>query len=85
MPEFKINHQSVGNHHPTFIIAEACDNHLGNMEVAKEMVRLSKISGANAVKFQHHLPDEEMLPDTPMSDNMFLNPSTIFYKNMHSN
>lgn len=37
--------------------------------VAKEMVRLAKLAGADAIKFQHHLPDEEMLPDVPMSDN----------------
>lgn len=70
MPEFKIKDQFVGANHECFIVAEACDNHLGNMNTAKEMVRLSKIAGANAVKFQHHLPDEEMLPNTPMSDNM---------------
>lgn len=70
MPEFKIGTQPVGAHHPVFIIAEACDNHLGNLTTAKEMIRLSKLAGASAVKFQHHLPDEEMLPDTPMSDNM---------------
>lgn len=70
MAEFNINNQGVGDQHPCFIIAEACDNHLGNMQTAREMVRLSKLAGANAVKFQHHLPDEEMLPDTPMSDNM---------------
>lgn len=70
MPEFIIGKQKVGNKNPAFIIAEACDNHLGNMQIAKEMICLSKLAGANAVKFQHHLPDEEMLPDTPMSDNM---------------
>lgn len=53
----------------TFIIAEACENHLGRMDWAKEMVVKSKLAGADAVKFQHHLPDEEMLPDVPMSTN----------------
>jgi N-acetylneuraminate synthase len=52
-----------------YIIAEACENHLGDMDVAREMVRLSKIAGADAIKFQHHLPDEEMLSDVPTSDN----------------
>lgn len=69
-PELKIGKETIGIHHPTFIIAEACDNHLGDMQSAREMIRLSKLAGASAVKFQHHLPDEEMLPDTPMSDNM---------------
>lgn len=68
--EFKIGEKIIGPDHPTFIVAEACDNHLGNMNTAREMIRFSKLAGASAVKFQHHLPDEEMLPDTPMSDNM---------------
>ena len=54
---------------PAFIIAEACDNHLGNLDTAKKMARESKKAGADAVKYQHHLPDEEMLRDIPMSDN----------------
>lgn len=53
----------------TLIIAEACDNHLGNIGTAKEMIRQAKLAGADVIKFQHHLPDEEMLPDVPMSDN----------------
>lgn len=69
-PEFKIGEKTIGHNHPTFIVAEACDNHLGNMNTAREMIRFSKLAGASAVKFQYHLPDEEMLPDTPMSDNM---------------
>ncbi len=54
---------------PAFIVAEACDNHLGSMEAAREMVRAAKLARADAIKFQHHLPDEEMLPDVPMSSN----------------
>lgn len=64
-----INGRLVGAEYPAFIIAEACDNHLGNMDAAREMVRQAKLAGADAIKFQHHLPDEEMLPDAPMSDN----------------
>lgn len=54
---------------PAFIVAEACDNHLGSMDCARAMVRGAKLAGADAIKFQHHLPDEEMLPDVPMSSN----------------
>lgn len=66
---FKIGDRDVGGDAPSFIIAEACDNHMGDTEDALEMARLSKLAGADAVKYQHHLPDEEMLPDAPMSDN----------------
>jgi N,N'-diacetyllegionaminate synthase len=60
---------NIGLGQPTYIIAEACDNHMGDLSIAIEMARQAKLAGANAVKFQHHLPDEEMLPDAPMSDN----------------
>jgi N-acetylneuraminate synthase len=66
---FELNGRHVGKDMPAYIIAEACDNHLGDMDTAKEMVRQAKLAGADAIKFQHHLPDEEMLPNAPMSDN----------------
>lgn len=68
--KFDINGREVGDGCPVFIIAEAGDNHMGSVSTAKEMAVLAKLAGADAVKFQHHLPDEEMLPDVPMSDNM---------------
>jgi N-acetylneuraminate synthase len=65
-----IEGRPIGGSHPCFIIAEACDNHLGNMEAAKEMARQAKACGADAIKYQHHLPDEEMLREgVPMSAN----------------
>lgn len=67
--DISINGRLVGPKHPVFIIAEGCDNHLGNMQVACDMAREAKLAGADAIKFQHHLADEEMLPDAPMSDN----------------
>jgi N,N'-diacetyllegionaminate synthase len=67
--KFKINNKLIGDGCPAFIIAEGCDNHMGSLEVAKAMAKLALITGCDAIKFQHHLPDEEMLPDVPMSDN----------------
>lgn len=64
-----INNRRIGYDQPCYIIAEACDNHLGDMDVAREMCLQSKLAGADAVKFQHHLADEEMLPDVPQSAN----------------
>lgn len=70
MREVRIQERSIGRDHPCFIIAEACDNHLGDLDVAKEMGLQAKLCGADAVKFQHHLPDEEMLREgVPMSAN----------------
>ena len=59
----------IGESHPCFIIAEACENHLGSMETAKKMIEAAVACGADAIKFQHHLPDEEMLREAPISDN----------------
>jgi sialic acid synthase SpsE len=44
------------------IIAEAACEHRGDFEEAKRLVRLAKEAGADIVKFQLHLPDEEMIP-----------------------
>lgn len=66
----EIQGRRIGADAPCFVIAEGCDNHLGDLEVAKEMVRQAKACGADAIKFQHHLPDEEMLREgVPMSAN----------------
>lgn len=77
--EITVGKRQIGPAHPCFVIAEGCDNHLGDISVAKEMILQAKLAGADAIKFQHHLPDEEMLPDAPMSDN-FQEPLYEFLK-----
>lgn len=69
MKEIQIGKRKIGEGHPVYVIAEGCDNHMGDLEVAKEMCRQAKLAGADCIKFQHHLPDEEMLKDVPMSSN----------------
>lgn len=69
MRQIEINGRKIGEGCPVYVIAEGCDNHMGDIEVAKEMCRLAKLAGADCIKFQHHLPDEEMLKDVPMSSN----------------
>ena len=58
------------NNEKVLIIAEGGDQHFGSVDLAKEMSLKAKLAGADAIKFQHHLPDEEMLRDIPDSDNM---------------
>ena len=60
---------SILNQKKTIIIAEACDNHFGSLKNAKEMVLNAKRAGADVIKFQHHLADEEMLSKVPKSSN----------------
>jgi sialic acid synthase SpsE len=69
MRKFQINNFIISEASSPFIIAEACDNHFGKIELAIQMIDKAKKAGVDAIKFQHHLPDEEMLPDIPMSDN----------------
>lgn len=62
----EISGRKIGEGYPCFIIAEACMNHMGRFDLAKELVRQSKEAGADAVKFQHHIADAEMLPDVQL-------------------
>ncbi len=69
MSKMEINNRIIGDREPAYIIAEGCDNHMGDIAAAKEMALRAKLAGADCIKFQHHLPDEEMLPEVPMSGN----------------
>ncbi|CAL8329067.1 unnamed protein product [Merluccius merluccius] len=42
----------VGGSHPCFIIAEIGQNHQGDVEVAKKMIKMAKDCGADCAKFQ---------------------------------
>jgi sialic acid synthase SpsE len=53
-----------------YLIAEAADAHYGDLSRAKLMIKEAKRAGVSAIKFQHHIPDAEMLPEIPMSGNM---------------
>ena len=76
---FKLGNIKIHNSMKPIVISECCDNHFGKIENAIKMVDLSKASGADIVKFQHHLPDEEMLPIVPKSSN-FKEPLYEFLK-----
>ena len=47
----------------TYIISEIGINHNGDMNIAKELIRKSKESGCNAVKFQKRDIDSVYTPE----------------------
>ena len=69
MKEIIINGRKVGRDFPPYVIAEACINHEGDIKIAKEMVFHARAAGVDAIKFQLHVLDDEMLRDAPKSDN----------------
>lgn len=52
-----IDNKKIGEGQPTYMIAEMSANHLMNFERAKEIIRLAKESGADAIKLQTYRPD----------------------------
>ena len=56
----KIAHREIGPDHPPLVIAEIGINHGGDLEVAKNMVRLAAQSGAECIKHQTHFIEDEM-------------------------
>ncbi|HUK33074.1 MAG TPA: N-acetylneuraminate synthase family protein, partial [Vicinamibacterales bacterium] len=46
---------------PCFVIAEAGINHNGDVKIAAELVEAAAAAGADAIKFQTHFPEHEML------------------------
>ena len=59
----------IGQEHPPYIIAEACINHQGDIEIAKRMVHIAHEMGADCIKFQMHVLEDEMLREAPQSKN----------------
>ena len=50
--EFAIGNRSVGNDHPTYVIAEAGANHNRDLETARQLINVAADAGVDAVKFQ---------------------------------
>jgi len=65
----KIGNRLVGPGQKPFIIAEACINHQGQYTIAERMVYMAHALGADAIKFQIHVLENEMLREVPQSAN----------------
>src|SRR5262249_20894589 len=53
--------REIGPSRPCFVIAEAGINHNGDTVLAAELVDAAAGAGADAIKFQTHFPEHEML------------------------
>jgi sialic acid synthase SpsE len=59
-PEFQIGKRVIGYNYPPFIIAEIGINHGGDIKIAKKMVDSAARAGAECVKHQTHVVEDEM-------------------------
>lgn len=60
MAEFKIANRLIGDNHPPVVIAEIGINHEGSLETAIQMVDAAIDAGAEIIKHQTHIVEDEM-------------------------
>lgn len=60
MPEITIQNRKIGFAHPPLVIVEIGINHEGSLDVAYEMVDAAHKSGAEVIKHQTHVVEDEM-------------------------
>lgn len=56
----RIKDRFIGPDHPPLVIAEIGINHGGSLEVARSMVSLAALAGAECIKHQTHFVEDEM-------------------------
>lgn len=61
-PEFYIGNRPIGRDHAPLVIAEIGINHEGSLETAFEMVDAAALAGAEIIKHQTHVVEDEMSP-----------------------
>ena len=59
--QIKIKNKIISDNHYPFFIAEAGINYDGNFKKCFELIDSAKESGADAIKFQTHIANEEMI------------------------
>ena len=57
--------RTVAPGEPALVVAEVGNNHDGSIRQAERLIAAAADAGADAVKFQTHIADAEMLPSTP--------------------
>jgi sialic acid synthase SpsE len=53
LPNLDVQGRKIGEHYPTYFIADIAANHDGDLERAKDLIYLAAEAGADAAKFQH--------------------------------
>jgi N,N'-diacetyllegionaminate synthase len=61
----KVGSRRIGTGEPVLVIAEIGNNHDGSIRQAERLIDAAAEAGADAVKFQTHIAEAEMLPSTP--------------------
>lgn len=69
LPTITISGRKIGAGYSPFIIAEIGINHNGDIDKAKKMIDDARRSGAECVKFQCHIIDDEMIPNNIVPPN----------------
>lgn len=62
MPAFSIGSRQVGADSPPLVIVEIGINHEGSIDKARQLVDAAIGAGAEVVKFQCHITEQEMVP-----------------------
>ena len=60
MAEFKIGSRLIGDNHPPLVIAEIGINHEGSLDLAISMADAAIDAGAEIIKHQTHIVEDEM-------------------------
>lgn len=69
MTELSISGRKIGPAHPPLVIAEIGINHEGSVEKAVRMIDDAAAAGCECVKFQSHVIEDEMIPNSVIPGN----------------
>jgi sialic acid synthase SpsE len=64
--KIKIADKSIGGGESVFVIAEAGINHNGDIKIAKKLINVAKLAGADSVKFQTFKADDVVTENVPL-------------------
>lgn len=78
-PQIRIGSRTVGDGEPVYIIAEIGINHNGNINIAKQLMKIASDAGCQAVKFQKRTPEicvpedqKSQMRETPWGEMTYL-------------